>query len=118
MILIMSNFQENIQEWVSLDNKIKKMNLQLKTLRNEKNELTYNIFDYAQENNLQNAIIEITDGKLKFQQSKSSSPLTFKFIESCLNQCISNEEQVKAIIKFIKEQREYKYSNTISRSYK
>ena len=114
----MSDFQENIQNWVSLDNKIKKLNQEAKELRNKKNELTYEIFDYAQENNLQNAVIEITDVKLKFQQSKTTSPLTFKFIESCLNQCISNEEQVKAIIKFIKQQRDYKYTNAIARSYK
>ena len=113
----MSNFQENIQGWVSLDNKIKKMNQQLKTLRNEKNELMYNIFDYAQENNLQNAIIEITDGKLKFQQSKSSSPLTFKFVERCLNDVIPNEKQVEQIIQYIKEKREFRYTSEIKRIY-
>lgn len=113
----MAEFQENIQNWVALDNKIKKFNQEMRTLRSQKNELTYQIFDYAESNNLQNAVIEITDGKLKFQQNKTTSPLTFKFIESCLNQCISNEEQVKMIIKFIKQQRESKYTNGISRSY-
>ena len=114
----MSEFQENIQNWVAIDNKIKKLNQEAKELRSQKNNLTFEIFNYAEKNNLQNAVIEITDGKLKFQQNKSTSPLTFKFVESCLNQCISNEEQVKQIIKFIKQQREYKYSNAIARSYK
>tara|TARA_A100001015_G_scaffold306785_1_gene401599 strand:+ start:1872 stop:2213 length:342 start_codon:yes stop_codon:yes gene_type:complete len=111
-------FQENIQNWVALDNKIKKLNSETRALREQKNIITSNIFDYAESNNLQNAIIEITDGKLKFQQSKSSSPLTFKFVENCLNECIKNEEQVKMIIKFIKQKREFKYSNDIRRSYK
>ena len=114
----MSEFQENIQNWVSLDNKIKKINREARELRSQKNNLTYEIFDYAESNNLQNAVIEITDGKLKFQQSKTTAPLTFKFVESCLNQCISNEEQVKMIIEFIKQQRESKYTNGIVRSYK
>jgi hypothetical protein len=112
------SFQENIQKWVALDNKIKQINSETRLLRQQKNEISTNIFDYAETNNLQNAIIEITDGKLKFQQSKSSSPLTFKFIESCLNDCIKNEEQVKMIIKFIKQKREFRYSNDIRRTYK
>uniref|UniRef100_A0A6C0C375 Uncharacterized protein n=1 Tax=viral metagenome TaxID=1070528 RepID=A0A6C0C375_9ZZZZ len=112
------SFQENIQKWVALDNKIKQINSETRLLRQQKNEISTDIFDYAETNNLQNAIIEITDGKLKFQQSKSSSPLTFKFIESCLNDCIKNEEQVKMIIKFIKQKREFRYSNDIRRTYK
>ena len=114
----MANFQEDIKQWVSIDNQLKKLNLQCKMLRQEKKEKEYNIFNYAEDNSLQNAIIEITDGKLKFQQSKTTSPLTFKFLENCLKECIHNEEQVKTIIKFIKQKRETKYENRISRSYK
>ena len=99
----MANFQEDIKQWVSIDNQLKKLNLQCKMLRQEKKEKEYNIFNYAEDNSLQNAIIEITDGKLKFQQSKTTSPLTFKFLENCLKECIHNEEQVKTIIKFIKQ---------------
>jgi seryl-tRNA synthetase len=52
----MSNeFQENIKNWVSLDNKIKKMQKEVKEIRNMKNELTDHIFTYAEHNNLGNA---------------------------------------------------------------
>lgn len=114
----MADFQEDIKDWVNIDNQLKKLNLQCKMLRQEKKNKEYNIFNYAEDNELQNAIIEITDGKLKFQQYKQSSPLTFKFLENCLNECINNEEQVKTIIKYIKQKREIKYENKISRSYK
>jgi len=114
----MANFQENIKEWVLIDNQIKKLNLQCKMLRQEKKDKEFNIFNYAEDNSLQNAIIEITDGKLKFQQYKTTSPLTFKFLEDCLNDCINNEDQVKTIIKYIKQKRETKYENKISRTYK
>ena len=39
-------------------------------------------FKNIETNNLHNAVIQIDDGKLKFQNMKSTPPLTFKFIES------------------------------------
>ena len=86
-------------------------------LRQEKKDKEFNIFNYAEDNQLQNAIIEITDGKLKFQQYKQTTPLTFKFLENCLNECINNQEQVTSIIKYIKQKRETKYESKISRTY-
>lgn len=114
----MSNeFQKNIQNWVSIDNKIKNLQQQVKQFRSEKNTLTNEIFNYAESNNLENAVIQISDGKLKFQNVKTNPPLTFKFIEDCLMECIQNEDQVKQLIKFIKNKREPKYSYDIKRSY-
>ena len=111
------NFQKQIQNWVSVDNKMKNLQMQVKELRQVKNTLTDSIFQYAESNNLENAVIKISDGKLKFQNVKSTSPLTFRFIEECLNDVISNEEQVKTIIKYIKSKRETKYNYDIKRSY-
>ena len=110
-------FQKNIQQWVALDNNIKKLQQEMKELRNNRSELTNNIFTYIETNNLENAVIQISDGKLKFQNVKTASPLTFKFLEECLKDCIANEEQVKQIIKYIKSKREPKYNNDIRRTY-
>ena len=111
-------FQKNIQSWVNIDNQIKNLNAELKSLRSNKNVLTNSIFTYAESNNLENAIIQISDGKLKFQNVKTTSPLTFKFIEECLNECIPNKEQVKQLIKFIKQKRTSQYNYDIKRTYK
>lgn len=110
-------FQKNIQDWVSIDNRIKALQQEVKQYRSQKNNLTNQIFTYAETNNLENAVIQISDGKLKFQNVKSTNPLTFRFIEECLNDCISSEEQVKQIIKYIKSKREAKYSYDIKRTY-
>ena len=96
------NFEDDVKNWVMIDNKIKQQSETIKDLRKKRNHLTTKIFSYAEENNLENAVIEISDGKLKFQQSKQTPPLTFKFLEECLNECIQNEDQVKQIIKFVK----------------
>lgn len=112
------DLNSNIKEWVNLDNAIKGHSDELKRLREQRNALTSNITDYVNDNNLGHATIEITDGILKFQTIKQTSPLTFRFLESCLKECIGNEEQVMNIIKYIKSKREVKYYNDIKRSYK
>ena len=45
------------------------------------------------------------------------SPLTFKLVEEVLKEIISNEEDVKSIIKAIKNKREKKYVYDIRRTY-
>ena len=112
------DFQTNIQQWVNVDNNIKKLHKELKEFRNTKHELTRNIFTYAESNNLENAVIQISDGKLKFQNIKSTNPLTFSFIETCLKDIIQDEIKVKDIITYIKNKRIPKYNYDIRRTYK
>ena len=115
----MSEFlQTKIKECVTCDNNLNTLKQQSKQLRTNKSSLTNDIFTYVHEHNLDDSIIEISDGTLKFQQSNYSSPLTFKFLETCLNDCISSEDQVKKIIKYIKNKREIKTTYDIKRKYK
>lgn len=111
------NFEKNIKEWVALDNQEKKLKDRVKEIRNTKNNISDKILGYTEENNLGHATIEISDGKLKFQNTKITSPLTFKLLEKCLNECIENKEQVSMIINFIKNSRESKYETNIKRLY-
>jgi len=110
-------FEKNIKEWVALDNQEKKLKDRVKEIRSTKNNISDKIFVYTEENNLGHATIEISDGKLKFQNTKITSPLTFKFLEKCLSECIENKEQVDAIIKYVKSSRESKYEPVIKRMY-
>ena len=111
------SFEENIKEWVRLDNDIKSLNDKMRVLRDSKNEITGEIVTYASEKNLTHKIIEITDGNLKFQTRKETSPLTFKLVKECLTDCITNEEQVDKLINYIKEKRSIKYVDDVKRSY-
>ena len=112
------SFEDNIKNWVSLDNKIKQLNDELRGLRENRNNLTGELITYATDNDLTHKIIEITDGNLKFQNQKITSPLTFKFITECLTDCISDEDQVKQLVNYIKEKRGVKYVGELKRSYK
>jgi len=111
------NFEENIKEWVQIDNQIKQYNTHIKALRQKKNNLSDNIIAHAVDNNMAHSTIKITDGSLKFQNVKVTSPLTFKFITECLNDCIDDEEHVKVLINYIKKKREVKYVPEMKRTY-
>lgn len=114
----MSNFAEQIKEWVQIDNRVKTLNEELKELRNNRTNLTTAIYDYATNNNLEHAVIQISDGKLKFQNTRVPQALTLKFVKECLEECIGGSVDVNEIIDYIKDKREVKYTNDIKRFYK
>lgn len=111
----MANFEEKIQRWVSIDNQMKILNEKIRDLREKKSELTQNILEVAEENNMANTTIQISDGKLKFANTRISEPLTFKYLEKSLSEIIRNESQVKQIIEYIKKNRETKMVHELKR---
>jgi len=111
------SLEDNIKKWVSLDNKIKEQNEKLKQLRLEKNDFENNITEYIENNDLMHATIEISDGKLKYNNFKNTQPLTLKYVEKCLKEIIKNESQVTVIMDYIKQNREEKITPIIKRFY-
>ena len=111
------SFEDNINKWVIIDNHIKKLNEKVKELRDQRNSITEEINHHVDSKQLSNSSVKINDGQLKFIKVKETQPLTFKYLENCLSEIISNEEQVKKIIEYIKNKRETKYVSDIKRSY-
>ena len=111
------NIEKSIQTWVELDNELKKINDKAKDVRTRKNDLEDKIMDYVAENDLNNDVISISDGKLKFCETKQTSPITLGFLEKCLGEIIANQGQVKQILEYIKNKREQKVVPEIKRYY-
>jgi hypothetical protein len=109
------SFEGQIQQWVSLDNQLKQLNEKVKDLRDKRNNLEENITTYASENNLSNATVKISDGRLKFTNTKIQEPLTFKYLERALGEVIKNESQVKLIMEHVKQKRVFKIVPEIKR---
>ena len=109
------SFQENIKKWVSLDNELKTIHEKTKQLREDKNAIEEGILNYVNSNNLSNATINISDGKLRFVSAKQTAPLTLKHVEESLLKIIGNEKQVISIMNVIKNTREVKYKPDIKR---
>ena len=109
------SFENQIQQWVSVDNQLKQLNEKVKELRDTRNNLEQNITNYASQNNLSNATVQISGGKLKFTNAKIPEPLTFKYLEKTLGEVIKNESQVKIIMEHLKQKRAIKIVPEIKR---
>ena len=72
---------------------------------------------HVENNDMNNTFINITDGKLKFCETKQTAPLTLGFLEKCLGEVIANQGQVKQIVDYIKSKREIKTVPEIKRFY-
>jgi hypothetical protein len=96
---------------------MKQLTDKIKELRDIKNTLNDAIFSHVEKSNLSNSTVQISDGKIKFVQTKDTQVLTFKYLETCLHEIIKNEDQVNKIIDYIKNKREIKYVPEIKRFY-
>ena len=110
-------FEEQIQQWINIDNQMKILNDKMKDLRDKKNIISEQINTHIETSQLNNASVKISDGQLKFIKAKETQQLTFKYLETCLSEIIKNEEQVKKIVEYIKNKREVKYVPEIKRLY-
>jgi len=113
----MDGFQDSIKKWVHLDTKIKKLNDDIKEIRNEKSKMFDSIINFVDDNQLTSSTIKISDGKLKFTETKQTAPITLKFLESCLLETIGDEDKVAQLINYIKAKREIKIIPEIKRYY-
>ena len=111
------SFEQQIQQWITIDNQMKQLTDKIKELRDKKTTLNDAIFNHVETSNLSNATIQISDGKLKFIKTKDTQQLTFKYLETCLHEIIKNEEQVNKIVEYIKNKRDVKYVPEIKRFY-
>jgi len=106
-----------IKRWVELDNKIKSTAEEVRDIRTEKSVINDEILEIIEEKQLGKATVNISDGKLKFVNSKSTAPLTLTYIEKCLSELITNGKQVEQIMSYIKKNRETKTTMEIKRVY-
>jgi hypothetical protein len=109
------SFENKIQQWVQIDNQVKKLNEQIKELRDQRNSLETNLTTYVKTNNISDKIFNLNNDKLKFVETKVPEPLTFKYLEKTLGEIIKNETQVHLIMEHIKQKRTFKLVPEIKR---
>jgi septal ring factor EnvC (AmiA/AmiB activator) len=109
------SFEGQIQQWVQLDNQIKQLNEKIREIRDKRNTLEQNIVNYASTNNLSNSTVKISDGRLRFTNTRIPEPLTFKYLEKTLSEVIKNDSQITLIMEHIKQKRAVKIVPEIKR---
>jgi hypothetical protein len=100
----------SVQQWVLIERQLKLINEKTKELRQTKNDHRDFICKYISENTQLKTKIAITGGELRIVEKKEYSPLTFQYIEECLGDLISNQNQIDTILEHIKSKREIKTS--------
>jgi hypothetical protein len=111
-----AEFQEDIRRWVAVDSQLKTLGEQTKLLRRERDEAETKIMDYVETNNLSNATVNISDGKLRFVNTRQMPALTLQYVEDCLGKVL-RPEQVHAAMTAIKSNRQAKIVPDIKRYY-
>jgi len=110
-------FDKQVYKWIEIDNKIKKINAELKTLREGKNDIETSLMETVNNKKLLNTSLALPDGRLRFVETKTTNPISLTFIEKCLNELIPNKSQVQHILKYMKDKREIKINPEIKRYY-
>ena len=105
---------DHVKNWVILDQKIQTINEKTKQIRELKSTVTTDICDYMKRNNI-TSNIGISNGELRIYDKKDYKPLTFTYVERCLNEIIKDKTHVEYIIKYLKDNREITVSQDIKR---
>ena len=95
------NFEQQVQQWTAIDNQLKRLNEQTKLLREKRAALANTIIKQSP-----TSTVKISDGTLKFVNTRVVEPFTFKYLSKSLAGIIKNEHQVKQILEHIKANRE------------
>ena len=109
------SFESNIQQWVMLDNQIKLYNDKIKQLREEKNKIAITAREQAESSGHKDSVIQITDGRLRFTETRVTEPLTFRYIDETLSNIIPDSETRNTIITCLKENRNQKVVSELKR---
>ena len=105
---------ENVRNWVILDQQLHNIHDKSKELRGLKSKITVNICDYMKSNNI-TTNIGISNGELRIYEKKEYKPLTFTYVEKCLNEIIKDTSQTEYIMKYLKDNRELNITQDIKR---
>ena len=105
------NLDQQVQQWVSIDNQLKQINEQTKQLREKRAALSDSITRSATTSS-----VKTSDGTLKFVNTRVPEQLTFKYLERSLAGIIKNEQHAKQILEHIKANREFVIVKEIKRS--
>jgi len=109
------SFETKLQQWVQIDNQLKKLNEQVKHLREERNTLEDYLTNSAKTNNMTNRTIQLNQDKLKFVDTRVPEPVTFKYLEKTLGEIIKDETKVRVIMEHIKQKRDVRIIPEIKR---
>lgn len=114
----MDHLENKLKKWIEIDEIISSKNDEIKELKLKKNELNDELFEIIETNSLQKSTFKINNNYIKYNTVKQTAPITLKYLESCLNDLIDDEEQIENIMTYIKSKRQTKLVNELKNNKK
>ena len=100
---VTNEFKDLVVNWVSIDDSIREYNSKLKELKDEKKSYEQNILNYLEK--IGENVIEISDGKLRRNVSKTKGALKHEIIQSALTDCVNDSEKAFQMTNYIMNKR-------------
>lgn len=111
----LNQFKELVVEYVKLDDIIRKKNEELKTYKKDKKDIEQYILESMEK--IEENVIDISDGKLRLNSTKTKSTLKENHIEEALKELIKDDLQAKNMTKYIMETRKIVERKNIKRTF-
>jgi hypothetical protein len=83
---------KHIRGWIQIDNDISTLQKQMKTLREDKKNLTASLVDVMKSNDID--CFDINDGKLIYAKSKYKKPINKKSLSDALQSYFKNDTEL------------------------
>jgi hypothetical protein len=102
-----------IKSWIEVDNETRKLQKDLKTLRDNKKTLTDALVNVMKSNEID--VFDINDGKLVYAKTKVKAPINKTTLFTALMQHYNDEDAAKKLSEFILDSRQEKVKESIRR---
>tara|TARA_B110000208_G_C11757430_1_gene425670 strand:+ start:767 stop:1147 length:381 start_codon:yes stop_codon:yes gene_type:complete len=96
-------FKKIVVNWVQIDDVIREKNAELKELKDDKKSLEEYILESMDK--MDQSIIDISDGKLRLNKSKTTAGIKQEYIQEALTELVKDQAQAQQMTKFILEKR-------------
>ena len=100
---VTNEFKDLVVTWVEIDDNIRKLNAQLKELKDEKKQYAQSVLEYLEK--IGENVIEISDGKLRRNVSKTKGALKHEIIQSALTDCTNDPDKAFQMTNYIMNKR-------------
>jgi hypothetical protein len=101
-----------IRNWVTADTELKKLRMQMKTLNQEKKQMTNKLIEIMKDNDIDT--IDMNDGKLQYKKTVVKSPISKKYLLTCLQNYYKDDNRmIEELSNHILDNRETKTYESI-----
>ncbi len=113
-----NEFKTTVKRFLQLNTEEEKLKEEMKTIKNEKDNLENSILNFMERNNITDRDIDVGDFKLKYSSNKKTEGVTKKLIYERLVQFLQNEAKAKELLDFIYQERNSEMIHSIKLSAK